>query len=70
MDKVRVSKAMNRWTGGEDELLCYRIYIQARLQGGLWLGWEGLINVTFFVIRRERNHVKMNHRWQEREYDK
>ena len=66
MDKVKISRALNRWTGGEDELLCYRIHIKARLRGGLWLWLEATINVMFFVIRRERNHVKRNFLWERR----
>ena len=65
MTKDEISRALNRWTGGEDELLCYRIYIQARIRGGFWIASEKMINVMFFVIRRERNHVKINWRWQE-----
>lgn len=70
MDKMAYSERINLLLGGEKELFCYRIYIQARLWGGLWISLEKTINVTFYLIRGERDHVRMNYIWQKREHGK
>ena len=70
MNKVKISNTINVITGGRRELLCYRVYIHARLRGGLWLGMEKTIDVTFYLIRGEREHVRRNYLWQRREHAK
>ena len=68
MDKVRISCILNMGSGGEDELLCYRIYIQARLRGGFWIWLEVTIDMTFLALRGERRHVFRNYYWQRKEH--
>jgi len=65
MTKQLLSKWLNRVTGGEsNQLLCYRIYIKARTNGGLWLVLEWLINLGFQLAQKEKNHVTTNYYWQ------
>ena len=69
MTKQLFSKWLNRVTGGEsNQLLCYRIYIKARTNGGLWLVLEWLINFGFQLFSKEKNHVTTNYYWQRRLY--
>ena len=68
MTKTELSRLLSRLTGGRDELFCYRVYIQARLYGGLWISLEVTINIVFYLVRREKKHVKRNYIWQRREY--
>lgn len=70
MDKPAMSRRLNKATGGTDELLCYRIYIQSRIYGGFWIVLEASINTLFLLIRKERRHVTRNYHWQRREYEK
>ena len=69
MSKQRISCALNKMMGGEsNQLLCYRIYIKARQNGGLWLLLEWLINFGFYLARKEKNHVTTNYYYQRRVY--
>ena len=70
MDKVRVSCLLNQILGGEDELFCYRVYIHARLWGGIWLALETIINLVFRALRDEKNHVRMNYVYQRIQHGK
>ena len=64
MTKNTFSRWFNRRTGGEDELFCYRLYIKARENGGLWLVLEWLVNLGFLLFSKEKNHVTTNYYWQ------
>jgi hypothetical protein len=65
MTKQLFSKWLNRVTGGEsNQLFCYRLYIKARTNGGLWLVLEWLINFGFQLFSKEKNHVTTNYYWQ------
>ena len=68
MNKIAVSCRINRWTGGENELFCYRVYINARLWGGFWLALEVIINLVFVVLRSQREHVRTNYVYQRRKH--
>ena len=68
MNKNTLSRFLNRLTGGQDELFCYRLYIKARQNGGLWLVLEWLINYGFYLVSKEKNHVTTNYYWQRRVY--
>lgn len=69
MSKQRISCALNKMMGGEsNQLLCYRIYIKARLEGGVWAVLEWLINLFFRITRKEKNHVTTNYHYQRRVY--
>ena len=70
MDKVRTSESINVFLGGERELLCYRIYVEARLWGSFWIWSEVVINLIFYIIRQEKNHVKGNYLWEMRRHAK
>ena len=64
MTKNTFSRWLNRVTGGEDELFCHRLYIEARVNGGLWLVLEWLVNLGFLLFSNERNHVTSNYYYQ------
>ena len=66
--KSKLSRFLNRLTGGQDELFCYRLFIKARQNGGLWLLLECLINFGFYLARKEKNHVTTNYYYQRRVY--
>jgi len=68
VNKIAVSCRINRWTGGENELFCYRVHVNARLWGGLWLALEVLINLLFRVIHSQREHVRLNYLLQRRRH--
>ena len=65
MTKNTFSKWLNRVTGGEsNQLFCYRLYIKARVNGGIWLVLEWLVNLGFQLFSKEKNHVTTNYYWQ------
>lgn len=66
MDKIAVSRKINRLTGGDDELFCYRVYIHARLWGSFWIWFEVAINVAFILLRGERSHIARSYHYQRR----
>jgi hypothetical protein len=68
VNKIAVSCRINRLTGGENELFCYRVHVNARLWGGLWLALEVLINLLFRVIHSQREHVRLNYLLQRRRH--
>ena len=68
MNKNRLSRFLNRLTGGQDELFCYRLFIKARQNGGLWLLLEWLINYGFYLVSKEKNHVTTNYYQQRKAY--
>jgi len=70
VNKIVISCRLNRLLGGEDELFCYRVYIHARLWGGIWLALETIINLVFRALRDEKNHVRMNYVYQRRKHGK
>ena len=70
MEKNEISCIINIYTGGRNELFCYRVYIQAKLRGGFWIGLQYTIDVTFYLIRGERQHTRRNYLWQRKEHGK
>lgn len=71
MDKHQVSCRINRYTGGDpDEMFCARVHVQQRLWGGFWLPLGSTIDVAFYLIRRQRQHVRATYISQRRWYAK
>lgn len=63
--KVKISRLINRLGGGEDELYCSRIYRLSRCDPYGWRETEFVINLIFYIIRGEKNHVEKSARWEE-----
>lgn len=51
----RYSTRLNRLLGGGPEPVCVRVYVNARIGGGIWLLLEHIINFAF--LPWERNHT-------------
>jgi len=67
MDKEKSSKTLNWLTGGlRNEYLCSRIHMQRTIYGGLWLPLGVTIDVMFFILRRQRQHVRATYLLQRR----
>lgn len=60
--KVRLSRRLNLFLGGEAETLSARVHRAARLQGGLWVLAEVVINLLFL----ERDHCEDAYDWENR----
>ena len=59
MDKERASQTLNYFTGGKaDEMFCYRVYVERTLRGGEWAALSWCINLVFWYLRGERDHVR------------
>lgn len=66
MDKIKASRRINRLLGGEDELYCSRIYRLSQIDPYGWKETVWVINLVFYLIRKERNHVKKAAIWERR----
>lgn len=66
MDKIQVSNTINRLGCGDEILYCSRVYVQARLRGGAWIWMEWFLNITFYLIRGEKQHVRASYLWEVR----
>jgi len=67
MEKMAVSRAINRLTGGHpDEMFCARCYFEGKIYGGFWLPLGATIDVCFYIIRRQRQHVRATYLLQRR----
>lgn len=64
--RVRHSRRLNRWLYGDDVLLCYTIYLRGRVYGGIYPLAEFTINIVFFAIRGETQHVRRSYLWERR----
>lgn len=68
MDKPAASRRINALTGGDpDEMFCHRVHVQQRLYGGFWLPLGITIDVVFYLLRRQRQHVRATYLLQRRE---
>lgn len=56
--------------GGDNELLCHRIYVQARIYGGFWIVLEVTIDTGFYLFEKQTRHVTRSYYWQRRQYAK
>lgn len=66
MDKIKVSNRINRLGCGDELLYCTRVYVNARTYGGAWIPMEWFLNNLFFLIRREKEHVRSAYLWERR----
>lgn len=66
MDKIKMSRKINRLTGGKELLYCTRVYVNARLYPLGWREMEWLLNIVFFLIRGEKQHVKRSYLFERR----
>lgn len=68
MDKQHSSRLINVYTGGDaDTMFCARCYVQQKLYGGFWIPLSVSIDICFYVIRREREHVRATYLLQRRQ---
>lgn len=71
MDLPTISRFINRIGGGEDgELYCTRVYVQARINPYGWKETEVILNLIFYLVRGDRNHVKASYLWERKERNK
>ena len=66
MDKTKASTLLNKWTGGHEFLYCTRVYFNARCWGGHWIIQEFIINLVFYMVYREKQHVRKQYLWERR----
>lgn len=65
MDRVRFSRRLNVCLGGRnDELLCSRVYINARLYGSFWIPLQYALDVLFW---HENEHCRQCYLWEARQ---
>ena len=70
MEKREVSYFFNKWTGGHEYLFCTRVYFNAKVWGGSWIALQIVIDVTFYVLFREKQHVRASYLWEVRNEQK
>lgn len=70
MNKHEASRLINRLGGGSELLYCTRVYVNARLYPTGWKEMEYFLNITFYLIRGERQHIRSSYLWEVRKVSK
>lgn len=69
MDRIKASKKINHLTGGDpNDMFCYRVHIQRRIYGGFWIPLAYSIDIVFYVLRRQKQHVRQTYLLQRRQH--
>ena len=66
MDKIQLSRTFNKWTGGHEQLFCTRVYFNAKVKGGFWVPLHKLLDIVFYLLRGEKQHVRASYLWEVR----
>ena len=66
MDKVKTSNRINRFACGSELLYCTRVYVNARLYGGLWIEMEWFLNTIFWLLRGQKQHCRASYLYERR----
>lgn len=62
--RVFCSRTLNRCTGGDPEqLFCTRVHHNRKHHGGVWIAVGAVIDITFYVVFREKEHVRASYLW-------
>jgi len=67
MNKVRISRCINRLGGGDDELYCSRVYRLSKIDPYGWVETRWVLDFTFYLMRGHKNHVKAAYLWEQRQ---
>gem|GEM_PF-2889736 len=64
MNKIQMSKCINRLTCGNELLYCSRVYVNARLYPTGWKEMEWLLDTVFYLVRGDKRHVYDSYLWE------
>lgn len=70
MNKVKISNTINRIGCGIELLYCTRVYTNARTYGGAWIPMEKFLDITFWLLRGQKQHCRASYLFERRYHAK